>query len=142
MGLASLIRSAARLARAGLGLLVLSTAVCARAEPPVPAACAPTQRTFYAPWVFFGNVCRGTCREQKAGFAWAERGGIANPGTCADLPAGRREGCRAYVEHPATPELAGFEWARENEVGDACECGGAGPAFEAGCRAYLGATGD
>jgi hypothetical protein len=104
------------------------------------AACAADGREDYAPWVFLGYVCDGHCREHKAGFAWAERNGIANPAACGAKAGGVAEGCRAYAQFTVTAEQAGFEWASENEVSNACECDGAGQAFEAGCEAYLRAA--
>jgi hypothetical protein len=110
----------------------------ARAAP----ACVVVERTAYAPWVFFGYLCASTCLEQKAGFAWADRQGIADADACISGGRAFVEGCRAYAESAVTAEQAGFEWARENELADACACGGAGRAFGEGCSAYVESVGE
>jgi hypothetical protein len=95
------------------------------------------------PHSFLGRPCRNTgCDSHKAGFAWADRGGITNAGDClgAEDP-GFAEGCRAFVEDAVTAENAGFQWARENDVDEPCRCGGAGPRFEAGCEVYVRTVG-
>jgi len=104
--------------------------------------CPSPSRIAYAPWSFFGYACVGSCGEQKAGFQWAERHGIADPMACTAGTAGFVAGCRAYAEYAVTAEQAGFEWARENEVSDPCACDGAGRAFREGCMAYFGITGE
>lgn len=127
----------------GVGLVIGLSASFAMAGAPAspPAqtqpACAAGGREAYPPWVFLGYACDGHCREHKAGFAWAERNGIADPTACTGPAGPFTEGCRAYAQYTVTAEQAGFEWASENELVDACECGGAGRAFEAGCEAYL-----
>jgi hypothetical protein len=118
--------------------LALGSTAASHAEHP----CLSAQREPYAPWVFFGYACHGTCRDHKAGFAWAERNGIGNVVACSQLEDGFGEGCRAYAEFTVTAEQAGFEWARDNELTNRCECAGAGGAFQAGCEAYLQETGE
>jgi hypothetical protein len=125
-------------ASAGLFLLLMGGTAHVRAE----MACADGAREAYAPWVFFGYACDGHCRTHKAGFAWAERNGIADPAACTGRDHGFTQGCRAYAEYLVTAEQAGFEWARENELANACDCSGAGDAFRAGCEAYLQAGGE
>lgn len=104
------------------------------ASPCLPAAVAS-----YAPVAFLGYACNDSgCTAHKAGFAWAERHGLAQAQACdglADPPF--QQGCRAFAEESVTAELAGFEWARDNEVADTCRCAGAGVRFEAGCAAYV-----
>jgi hypothetical protein len=120
---------------AGTMLLAADTATAQ------PQPCA-TARTPYADWTFFGYACTDACREQKAGFAWAERNGIADMAACAAQAGGRAQGCLAYAGAVVTAEQAGFEWARENEVTDRCACAGAGRGFRAGCEVYLETTAD
>jgi hypothetical protein len=112
--------------------------------PAIPAqaagtACAMETRQPYAPYVFLGFACRDRdCSAHKAGFAWADRGGIKEPAGCTGTgDAGFQEGCIAYAEDVVTAEQSGFEWARENEIIDDCHCRGAGTRFEAGCEAYV-----
>ena len=130
--------------RSGIGItvFVLGLTFVTSTTSHAKSGCPPGEREPYAPWVFFGYACQGTCREQKAGFAWAERNGIGNASACPARKGGFAEGCRTYAEFAVTAEQAGFEWARENELEDNCACGGAGPAFQAGCEAYLHAIGD
>jgi hypothetical protein len=129
--------SCCRLARLLLASAAgLATSLCA-AQP-----CAPGTRTPYADWSFFGYACTDACSGQKAGFAWAERNGIAQAAACTAQGSARAQGCRTYAEAAVTAEQAGFEWARENDVTDPCDCSGAGRAFRAGCEAYLGVAGD
>lgn len=101
------------------------------------SSCDAPGRAPYAERAFFGYACPADCSEHKAGFAWAERRGLANAEACDLRPPARAQGCRIYTEFTVTAEQAGFEWARENEVTDPCDCGGAGEAFRAGCEAYL-----
>jgi len=136
-------------ARARLLVAALSfcTATCVYAVSPVRAAWLPvrsagcsasTTREPCDPHSFFGYLCRDDeCSGHKAGFAYADRHGIADAGACAVLAdAALTEGCRTYVEAAVTAEQAGFEWARDNEVADPCHCAGAGARFEAGCEVY------
>lgn len=123
-----------------LALLLASSEAPAQSRAPAAAGCRhATERQAYALQAFFGYACREPeCAGHKAGFAWADRGGITDPLACTgseDLAF--EEGCRAFAEDAVTAEQAGFEWARENEVVDACQCRGAGPRFEAGCEAYV-----
>ncbi|HEY9553765.1 hypothetical protein [Allosphingosinicella sp.] len=46
---------------------------------------------------FFGFGCVENCREQKAGYRWAVRHDIADPGDCAGLTWAFLEGCAAYA---------------------------------------------
>jgi hypothetical protein len=103
------------------------------------AACAAADRVPYEPRVFLGYACRdGECAAHKAGFAWADRQGVADTQACAEAEDDAFvEGCRAFAEQSVTAEQSGFEWARDNELGDDCLCGGAGPRFAAGCEAYV-----
>jgi hypothetical protein len=117
-----------------------SAAAAAGSGIEAPRVCRPDAAVeSYAPAVFLGYACRDVgCTAHKAGFAWAERHGLAQAQACTGLAdPGSVEGCRAYAEEAVTAEQAGFEWARENEVDDACRCAGAGPRFEAGCAAYV-----
>ena len=102
----------------------------------------PSDGVPYEPRTFLGYACADDCATHKAGFAWAERHGIADAAACMLADRSSAQGCRAYVEEAVTAELAGFEWARENEIADPCRCDGAGPGFAAGCRAYLASVGD
>ena len=57
-------------------------------------------RQLYALRAFFGYACRDEeCASHKAGFAWADRGGITD---VRELPRGRgrrfNEGCRAFAD--------------------------------------------
>lgn len=122
--------------------LAVSTALAVPAAAVAAQPCMPVSRTPYTEWSFLGYACTDTCRDQKAGFAWAERNGIAQATACAALVGASMQGCRAYAEAAVTAEQAGFEWARENDVTDPCVCTGAGSAFRAGCEAYLEVTGD
>lgn len=103
------------------------------------APCPPAVVESYAPAAFLGYACDDSgCTAHKAGFAWAERHGLAQVQACAVLAdPSFQQGCRAFAEEAVTAELAGFEWARDNEVADACRCAGAGARFEAGCAAYV-----
>jgi hypothetical protein len=89
---------------------------------------------------FLGYACRDAeCAAHKAGFAWADRHGIADAAACAEADdAAFVEGCRAFAELAVTAEQSGFEWARDNELDEDCLCGGAGSRFAAGCEAYVG----
>ncbi len=129
-------------AAAVLAAVAAGQPVLARADatsPGAPGCAGEASRTPYAPRTFLGYACRDDdCAAHKAGFAWADRSGLADPAMCAGAEdAAFAEGCRAFVEDAVTAEHSGFQWARENEVGDRCRCGGAGPRFEAGCEAYV-----
>jgi hypothetical protein len=129
-------------ALAAVGALILVPALAATGQVRDlhdPACGFGAARQLYAPRAFFGYACRDeACASHKAGFAWADRGGIADPEACREAEDDAfNEGCRAFADDAVTAEQAGFEWARENEVVDACLCGGAGPRFEAGCEAYV-----
>lgn len=100
----------------------------------VPPLCVPAPVEHYEPRTFLGYACRGDCDQHKAGFAWAVRWGVTDPGICAALDAARAEGCRVHAQERLAPELAGERWARENEITVRCLCDGAGPRFAAGCR--------
>jgi hypothetical protein len=88
---------------------------------------------------FLGFACHDRdCAAHKAGFAWADRHGLADAAACAEADdAAFVEGCRAFADLAVTAEQSGFEWARENELADDCLCDGAGPRFAAGCEAYV-----
>ncbi|HSG65403.1 MAG TPA: hypothetical protein VLD39_10395, partial [Gammaproteobacteria bacterium] len=90
---------------------------------------------------FLGYECRADCASHKAGYAWAERSGIANRDGCAGPEQSFVEGCRAYAESEGSSRDAGYDWAAENEVGDARACEGAGRSFAAGCLEYVGLSG-
>jgi hypothetical protein len=129
-------------ALAAVGALILIPAIAAtgQASDLHHSDCGfGTARQLYALRAFFGYACRDEeCASHKAGFAWADRGGITDPEACREAEDDAfNEGCRAFADDAVTAEQAGFEWARENEVVDACLCGGAGPRFEAGCQAYV-----
>jgi len=127
---------------AAMGALILVPAIAAAGQVSDlhHSGCGfGTARQLYALRAFFGYACRDDeCASHKAGFAWADRGGITDPEACREAEDDAfNEGCRAFADDAVTAEQAGFEWARENEVVDACLCGGAGPRFEAGCEAYV-----
>lgn len=90
---------------------------------------------------FLGYDCDAGCEQEKAGFAWAERHAVTEPGVCEagrdDLGDGWARGCRAHAEESTTPEEAGERWAMENELGSGRWCDGAGPRFRAGCLGYV-----
>jgi hypothetical protein len=133
-----------RFANVALSLLLAPVVAGAGAvSTPGAAACAAPDpdRHPYAESSFLGYACRDAdCAAHKAGFAWADRQGLADAAACVDAEDGAFvEGCRAFAELTVTAEQSGFEWARENELADDCRCGGAGPRFAAGCEAYVGA---
>lgn len=125
-----------------LGAVLAASRVDARADASTPARnCqgAAARIPHGAPLSFLGRVCRDDdCAGHKAGFAWADRNGIADSRDCAEAedPA-FVEGCQAFAMATATAEQAGFSWARDNGLDDRCRCGGAGPRFEAGCEAFV-----
>ena len=124
---------------AGFPLIGTAPAIAGARKGP----CAtPGDGVPYEPRTFLGYACAGDCEAHKAGFAWAERHGIADAAACMLADRSAAQGCRVYVEEAVTAELAGFEWARENEIAEPCRCYGAGPGFAAGCRAYLATVGD
>jgi hypothetical protein len=89
-----------------------------------------------------GYACEADCERHKAGFGWAERHRLTDPGSCEPLDRFEAEGCRAYLEELLTPGQAGYRWALENEISDACLCHGAGERFRIGCRrAVVGRAG-
>lgn len=149
MGLVSqLERCSGARTRLLLATLYFCTATCACAVSTVRAALLPARsagcsgsatREPYDPRSFLGYLCRDDdCSGHKAGFAFADRNGIADAPACAVLAdSAMAEGCRTYVEAAVTAEQAGFEWARDNEVPDPCHCAGAGARFEAGCEVYV-----
>lgn len=97
------------------------------------AAGAGQARERYEPRTFLGYGCEDDCQRHKAGFAWAARRRLSEPGSCDVLGPAPEEGCRAFVEERLTPEEAGYRWALENEVVDPGECEGAGACFRRGC---------
>lgn len=51
---------------------------------------------------FHGVQCVDDCSGHRAGYEWAEEGGITDPAACGGSSASFREGCRIWVdEHPA-----------------------------------------
>ena len=125
-----------------LGAALVASRVDGRADAAASAwNChgAPARVPPTTPRSFLGRVCRDDeCAGHKAGFAWADRNGIADPRDCAEAedPA-FVEGCQAFAAATVTAEQAGFSWARDNGLDDHCRCGGAGPRFEAGCEAFV-----
>lgn len=104
----------------------------------LPAAACPGQaRERYEPRTFLGYACEDDCRRHLAGFAWAARRRLSEPGSCDVLGPAAADGCRAFIEERLTPEEAGYRWALENEIADPRECEGAGKRFRAGCRRQL-----
>jgi hypothetical protein len=125
-----------------LGAALVASRVDARAAAAAPTRnCegAPARIPHAAPLSFLGRVCRDDdCAGHKAGFAWADRNGIADPRDCAEAEdPGFVEGCQAFAAATASAEQAGFAWARDNGLEDRCHCAGAGPRFEAGCEAFV-----
>jgi len=59
--------------------------------------------------VFSGYACDGHCRAHKAGVAWAERNGIADPTARTGRNDSFAAGCRGCAERAVTAEQAGFE---------------------------------
>lgn len=118
-------------------LMLRAASAVASACPIEPGHAAQPPRSF------LGYACREPeCAAHKAGFAWADRQGIADSAACADADdAAFGEGCRAFAELAVTAEQSGFEWARANALPDDCRCGGAGPRFAAGCEAFVRAFG-
>jgi hypothetical protein len=124
--------------------LVSASVLAEPADTPDPPArsrdcAADPSRVPYVEPAFLGYACRDAdCATHKAGFAWADRNGLADAATCAEADdPGFVEGCRAFVDEAVTAEQAGFEWARDNGIAATCRCAGAGPRFEAGCEAFV-----
>jgi hypothetical protein len=111
----------------------LSAVLGAAAVPAGPDGC----REVYQVHTFFGYDCDANCALHKAGFAWAERHGIATPTACAAIEPEFMAGCSVYAAEGLAPFDAGYAWALENEVDDPALCIGAGAAFGRGCRQYV-----
>jgi len=105
----------------------------AAAAPAGPDRCRET----YQALTFFGYACDADCTLHKAGFAWAERHGIATPTACAAIDPAFLAGCSAYAAEGLAPFDAGYDWALENEIADPGLCIGAGAAFRRGCQQYV-----
>lgn len=99
-------------------------------------ACPDQGCEAYQARTFFGYDCDLDCGPEKAGFAWAERHGIASPGDCVAAGPALEPGCRAYASERLSPFEAGYAWALENEVADPGLCNGGGVGFRLGCLGY------
>ena len=98
-----------------------------------PERCCQT----YQARTFFGYDCAGNCMRHKAGFAWAERHGIATPAVCPGIDPAFLAGCSAYATEGLASFEAGYAWALENEIAEPLSCAGAGVGFQDGCRQYV-----
>jgi len=120
----------------GANLLVL-LAIAVAAPAPASPACGGHGRDRYQALTFLGYACNADCAIEKAGFAWAERHGLASPSACVAIDPAFEAGCRAYATEGMSSMAAGYTWALENEIADPRLCNGGGDGFRSGCRQYV-----